>query len=102
MGSFGDGTLSVEAGGTVSNTVGILGNYSGSTGTATVTGAGSAWTNSTALYVGSSGDGTLNVQAGGSVSNTVGLHRGQFGFDGHGDGDGGGLGVDELEHAICG
>ena len=44
------------------------GYYSGSTGTATVTGAGSTWTNSGGLYVGQSGNGTLTVTNGGAVT----------------------------------
>jgi len=70
VGSYGSGTLNVEAGGQVSNTYGYVGYYS--TGTAMVTGTGSKWTNSGALYVGNSGKGTLNIQAGGQVSNTDG------------------------------
>ena len=40
----------IEAGGQVSNTTGYLGYNSGSSGTATVTGDGSKWTNSGSLY----------------------------------------------------
>ncbi len=39
---------------------------------ATVTGAGSKWTNSGTLYVGHSGSGELTIEAGGQVSNTNG------------------------------
>jgi len=62
------GTLTVEAGGRVASKYGYLGYYSGSEGTATVTGAGSAWTNSGDLKVGYAGTGTLNVEAGGRVA----------------------------------
>jgi T5SS/PEP-CTERM-associated repeat protein/autotransporter-associated beta strand protein len=66
-------TLNIQNGGTVSNTIGYVG-YSGGTGTVTVDGAGSSWTNSGTFYVGgSSGStGTLNIQNGGTVSNTIG------------------------------
>ncbi|MBM4018781.1 MAG: PEP-CTERM sorting domain-containing protein, partial [Planctomycetes bacterium] len=72
VGYDGNGTLNVEAEGQVRNTYCYLGFDSGSTGTATVTGAGSKWTNSGALYVGYNGNGTLSVEAGGQVSNTDG------------------------------
>jgi fibronectin-binding autotransporter adhesin len=65
------GALRVEAGGQVSNTTGYLGSYTGSA-TATITGVGSAWTNSSTLHVGNSGSGALRVEAGGQVSNTTG------------------------------
>ena len=69
----GTGTLNVTGGGVVSNTTGYIGDDSGSTGVATVTGPGSQWNNSSNLYVGSSGTGTLNVADGGVVSNTYGF-----------------------------
>lgn len=72
VGNFNTGTLTVSNGGTVNDTVGIMGYNSGSTGNATVTGAGSSWTNTSDLFVGVSGTGTLNVQDGGAVSNAWG------------------------------
>jgi len=47
---------------------GCIGFNSGSIGEATVTGAGSQWSNSGNLLVGYEGDGVLNVEAGGMVS----------------------------------
>ena len=73
VGSSGNGTLRVEAGGVVSNTHSYIGRTSGSTGAATVTDAGSEWNHSGSLSVGSSGNGTLHVEAGGVVSSTNGL-----------------------------
>jgi fibronectin-binding autotransporter adhesin len=70
-GFTGSGALRVESGGRVSNTIGILGSYSGSA-TATITGSGSTWINSSTLNVGDSGSGALRVEAGGQVSNTTG------------------------------
>jgi len=68
VGGGGTGTLNVENGGSVSTSFGYLGEESGSSGTATITGTGSSWTNSGSLYLGgSAGDvsvldgGTLNV-----------------------------------------
>ena len=46
---------------------GYIGYYSGSTGTATIDGTGSTWTNSGSLYVGYSGTGIV-TQTGGTVS----------------------------------
>jgi T5SS/PEP-CTERM-associated repeat protein len=48
-----------------------LGYNTGSTGTATITGAGSKWIGSS-LFVGSAGSGALRVEAGGQVSNAIG------------------------------
>ncbi|MDB4396331.1 PEP-CTERM sorting domain-containing protein, partial [bacterium] len=84
MGFFGTGTgtLNVEAGGMVSNTVGLIGAASGSTGVATVTGTGSHWNNSNFLSVGDVDNGTLNVEASGLVSNTdgyIGYYSGSTG-----------------------
>lgn len=69
-----NGMLTVENGGHVSNTTGYIGSAGGSgspsnsSGTATVTGAGSVWTNSSSLYVGRNGSGTLVIESGGVVS----------------------------------
>lgn len=70
VGDHGSGTLRVEAGGQVSNTIGRLGAVAGSTGTATITGVGSTWSNSGWLYVGNDGSGELRVEAGGKVSSS--------------------------------
>ena len=64
---FGKGVLNVEARGVVSSTDSWIGHESGSSGTATVTGANSRWMNSEYLYVGHKGDGTLNITQGGTV-----------------------------------
>jgi T5SS/PEP-CTERM-associated repeat protein len=68
VGSSGDGTLNVEAGGLVSNRDGIIGSLSGAMGVATVSSVGSQWNNSGDLTVGRNDDGTLNVVDGGRVS----------------------------------
>ena len=70
---LGTGTLNVAAGGVVTNTVGLVGNEAGSSGTVTVTGSGSRWDNASELNVGVHGTGTLNVEAGGVVTTTHGL-----------------------------
>jgi T5SS/PEP-CTERM-associated repeat protein len=84
VGSVGTGTLRIEAGGSVSNNGnGYLGTFSGSSGTAVVTGDGATWTNRTELQVGSNGSGTLQIEAGGNVSNVgngyIGTFDGSFG-----------------------
>ena len=67
------GALTIQNGGTVNNTLGIIGDNALSIGTATVDGAGSRWTNSSDFYVGHNGNGTLTVSNGGTVSNVVGF-----------------------------
>ena len=64
----GTGTLTISGGTTVASKSGFLGYYCGSQGTATVTGSGSKWTNTSDLYVGREGIGQLIVAAGGSVT----------------------------------
>ncbi|MEO4001800.1 hypothetical protein [Mesorhizobium sp. CAU 1732] len=70
IGVTGPGALSIEGGGTVTTTVGVLGLTSASTGTAMVTDPGSTWSNSDVLIVGVQGSGTLIIEEGGAVSNT--------------------------------
>ena len=69
VGYGGSGTLNVLDGGVIPNATGYIGHDSGSTGTATITGANSQWNNSNNLYVGRYGTGTLNVMDGGVVAN---------------------------------
>jgi fibronectin-binding autotransporter adhesin len=64
----GNGNLNVVQGAVVASYVGYLGYLSGSCGTATVTGAGSKWTNNGPLYVGLNGAGILTVAEGGEVA----------------------------------
>lgn len=67
IGNSGTGVLNIEDGGEVSGQHGYLGLYSGSSGTATVTGAGSSWDNTAKLYVGEEGTGVLTIEDGGVV-----------------------------------
>ncbi|MBR1212100.1 autotransporter domain-containing protein [Bradyrhizobium sp. JYMT SZCCT0180] len=79
VGNVGAGTLTIRNGGKVSNVGnGFLGIIAGSTGTVTVDGAGSAWTNSGYLHVGYSGAGTLTIANGGAVSTTSGMQIANF------------------------
>ena len=75
VGDNGSGTLTIAAGSNISNVDGIIGRDGGSTGTVTVTGAGSDWINSGNLTIGDEGDGEITVAAGAIVSNNVGRTR---------------------------
>jgi T5SS/PEP-CTERM-associated repeat protein len=69
------GELTIEDGGAVESSGGRIGDtlfFAGS-GTVTVHGAGSIWTNTGPLEVGYDGDGTLNVESGGNVSSIDGF-----------------------------
>ena len=80
VGRNGAGILNVTGGATANVTAdSALGEYTGSSGTATVPGAGSTWTNGGDLHVGYSGHGTLNVTSGGQVSNANGYLGSQIG-----------------------
>jgi outer membrane autotransporter protein len=82
VGFDGDGTLTIEDGGAVSNSYAYIGFASDSTGTATVTGENSSWNNSGALIAGFRGDGTATIADGGTVSANsiyVGLDSGSTG-----------------------
>jgi T5SS/PEP-CTERM-associated repeat protein/autotransporter-associated beta strand protein len=65
------GTLNIS-GGSISDAAGTVAYDAGSTGTMSVSGAGSKWLNTYTLIVGNSGSGSLNVTSGGSVSNAAG------------------------------
>jgi T5SS/PEP-CTERM-associated repeat protein/autotransporter-associated beta strand protein len=67
------GSLSITSGRAVTSGDGYLGYGPGSTGMATVSGAGSTWTNAVATYVGYIGHGELVVEAGGKVLNRSGF-----------------------------
>lgn len=67
-----DAALVIRNGGTVGNDKGVLGLDIGAEGTVTVTGAGSAWSNSDDLYIGFDGTGTLSIDDGGAVDNVNG------------------------------
>jgi outer membrane autotransporter protein len=71
IGETGAGTLLIENGGQVSNTIGRIGIDATGEGTVAVTGSGSTWTNSNSLYVGEAGSGSLTIANGGSVSSSV-------------------------------
>ena len=80
--SGGTGMLTIQNGGVVSDTTGWIALGFGSSGTATVDGMGSTWTNTERLNVGAYGPGTLSIQNGGAVSNTIGGLGVQIGSSG--------------------
>ena len=77
VGNSTTGALTVQNGGTVTDLRGFIAALSGSSGTVTVTGPGSTWTNNgQELLVGDFGTGTLTVQNGGRVSDVTGFIAG--------------------------
>jgi T5SS/PEP-CTERM-associated repeat protein len=69
----GTGELTVAAGGAVSSVTGVVGNSSGYTGTVTITGSNSAWSNTLDLTIGNRGNGTLIIADGGKVTSATGI-----------------------------
>ena len=67
------GTLNIQNGGQVSSAFSLIGNNPGATGTATVTDAGSTWTNTGNLFIGNGDTGILNILNGGQVFNDFGF-----------------------------
>ncbi len=78
VGFSGDGSLRIEAGGTVSNWLGAVGRRTGARGHVTVTGPGSQWQNGNVL-VGPDGDGVLEMGPGGLVTATNAYRQGATG-----------------------
>lgn len=81
VGYNGTGALTIRNGAFMSSDGAILGWNAGSTGTATVTGAGSRWRNTGTLYVGNLGDGFLTIADGGEVTSTDGYVGTENGSD---------------------
>ena len=57
VGENGTGRLTIQTGGTLTNSFGTVGNLPGGLGTVTVTGAGSNWSNAGSVVVGGLGHG---------------------------------------------
>jgi fibronectin-binding autotransporter adhesin len=72
VGREGTGELSVQFGGQVASTVGVVGDLAGSSGSALVFGANSRWDNTGNLFVGNFGTGAMTVGSGGAVTSGVG------------------------------
>ncbi|GLQ81109.1 autotransporter [Mesorhizobium huakuii] len=69
VGDNGTGSLTISNGGKVTDVNAAIGHGSVGLGTATVTGAGSSWTNSGDLNIGYFGKGSLGITNGGTVTN---------------------------------
>ena len=67
LGEGGQGVVTVGSGGTITSQTTRLGRFTGGSGIATVTGAGSTWSTSLDFLVGESGSGSLSVNSGGAV-----------------------------------
>lgn len=86
FGNKGNGTLNITNGGIVKSYGGHVGDQFGSTGVATVSGAGSTWTNGAGICVGSwGGSGTLNIMDGGIVNSASGSIGYYYSSDGGGN-----------------
>ncbi|MEN3931596.1 autotransporter outer membrane beta-barrel domain-containing protein [Microvirga sp. W0021] len=72
IGHTANGSLTISNAAIVTDTWGSIGHNTGTSGTVTITGAGSQWINSDGVYVGFNGDGNLTVSNGAKVSNTGG------------------------------
>lgn len=72
----GVGTLSITSGGDLSNRTGYVGFFANSNGTASISGAGSSWSNTGSLMIGRNGGGTLSIDNGATASS-------QFGYLGY-------------------
>ncbi|PJI41599.1 MAG: hypothetical protein CTR54_14535 [Rhizobium sp.] len=81
IGYNGTGSLTIRNGAFVRSDGAILGWNAASTGTATVTGAGSRWRNTGTLYVGNLGDGFLTIASNADVSSTDGYVGTEAGSD---------------------
>jgi outer membrane autotransporter protein len=83
VGQSGVGMLAVQNGGALTDFGGFVGDLPGSQGTATVSGAGSTWTNTDTIQVGDLGTGTLTIENGGTVNSSgggsIGLSAGSVG-----------------------
>ena len=67
VGYSGTGWFTAQSGGQVQAVNTYVGHLAGSTGTATVTGAGSSWTGN-GFFIGNGGNGTFNVLSGGTLT----------------------------------
>jgi T5SS/PEP-CTERM-associated repeat protein len=73
VGSSGAGTVTVQSGGTLSNTSANIANVPGSNGAVLVEDPGSSWTMDYLFNVGYSGAGALTIRNGGTVSSRYGF-----------------------------
>ena len=79
VGDTGNGSLTIDGGSSLSNSIGYVGNQANSFGSVTV--SSGTWTNSDSLTIGNSGTGSLTI-SGGTVSNTNGTLGNSAGSNG--------------------
>ncbi|WP_442478747.1 autotransporter outer membrane beta-barrel domain-containing protein [Variovorax boronicumulans] len=82
VGQAGQGTLNVEAGGTLSSASSYIGQDATGVGSATLTGQNTRWTSTGDFHVGEKGQGTLRVESGAALSSDwtqLGLRTGSQG-----------------------
>jgi T5SS/PEP-CTERM-associated repeat protein len=82
VGGDGTGTLTISSGGSVSDDSGFVADFDHSTGTATISGAGSTWSSTSFFAVAQFGHGTATIEAGGAVSTSIGFIATQLGSNG--------------------
>jgi T5SS/PEP-CTERM-associated repeat protein len=82
VGAGGNGSLTLQNSGVATGESAQIGAAAGSTGTVTVNGVGSVWTNTNTISVGEAGNGTLNLLNGGAVTNATSVIAGQAGSTG--------------------
>jgi outer membrane autotransporter protein len=82
VGSSGTGALTIQNGGALSNGVGQIGEFVGSSGTVTVTDAGSSFINSGNFVVGVNGTGAVTIQNGGALATGSAVIAGGLGSSG--------------------
>jgi T5SS/PEP-CTERM-associated repeat protein/autotransporter-associated beta strand protein len=70
VGRKSDGTLTIQNGGSIHSAAVQLGRLASATGTATVTGPGSKWINSSYAVIGNEGGGNLTISNGGRMENS--------------------------------
>jgi outer membrane autotransporter protein len=79
VGVIREGMLTIQNGGTLSDSFAAIGNLTGGVGTVTVTGAGSSWSTAGAIVVGGLGTGTLIIENGASAQDGVSSGGGSIG-----------------------
>ena len=85
IGNTGSGSMGIQEAVNIKTRNGYIGYSPGSTGTVTVSDAGSSWTNSCNLYVGYAGNGSLAISHGATVTDTNGyIGRSDFSYYGLG------------------
>jgi T5SS/PEP-CTERM-associated repeat protein len=90
VGNEGNGTMTISDGVGVSSALGYVARGAASSGTVTVDGAGSSWTNTGYLRVGYGGNGALTITNGGAVSSAEGFLGDRYGGAGMATVDGAG------------